>query len=52
MMKALPGNDQENQYYFAIKNERRKKYVENGSLEIDVYYVFYPREEIISAQFN
>lgn len=39
------------QFKFAIRNERRKSYVESGKLDIDVYAIFYPRDELITAKF-
>ena len=51
LMTALPDNDQANQYNFAIRSERRKKFIEEGKLKIDVYCVFYPREELLKEKF-
>ncbi len=40
------------QFDFATRNERRKAYVENGKLDIDVYSIFYPASELLSQTFN
>lgn len=50
--KAELGNDQENQFLFATRSNRRKKYVEEGILDIDVYAVFYPRKRLLSIDFD
>lgn len=49
-MTALPGNEQENQYLFATSSPRRKRYVEEGKLSIDVYMIIYPRDELLEAE--
>lgn len=50
--KAELGNDQENQYLFAISSDRRKKFIDEGILDIDVYAAFYPRKRLLFMDFD
>jgi len=52
LITATPDNDQAVQLEFAKGSERRKRFIESGELKVDVYGIFYPRDEVLAQDFN